>query len=87
MLLSGSLADPEQVLENYGVELTELRLLENLDALIVAVGHNEYRNLSSAKLKSFFKSEESAILADLKSLYDKKKWKMPASRFSGCKDM
>ena len=86
VVVSDSLADPEQVLENYGVELTELRLLENLDALIVAVGHNEYRNLSSAKLKSFLGSEEIAILADLKSLYDKK-WKMPASRFPGCKDM
>ena len=34
VVVSNSLADPEQVLENYGVELTELRLLENLDALV-----------------------------------------------------
>ena len=73
VVVSDPLADTDQVLEHYAVQLTDLGRVGNLDAIIVAVGHNEYRDLSGGQLKSLCKSDEPALLADLKALYEKTK--------------
>lgn len=39
------LADPEEVAREYGLKLSSLDDLSDLDALIVAVGHDQYREL------------------------------------------
>jgi UDP-N-acetyl-D-glucosamine/UDP-N-acetyl-D-galactosamine dehydrogenase len=63
-------ADPEEVQSEYGVDLQTIDPGNQVDSLVVAVGHNEYRQLSAAYLRSLCKSEL-PVLADLKSLYNK----------------
>ena len=44
------------------------------DCVIVAVGHKEFRSLSTMKLKTLFKdelSDDEKVLIDVKSLYRK----------------
>ena len=43
---------------------------EQLDALVVAVGHHSYRALSAAQLRSYCR-HATPVLADIKSLYDR----------------
>lgn len=54
----------------YGLEICELKDLSQVDALVVAVGHQEFRALTPEQLKSYC-SQTSPVLADLKSLYDR----------------
>ena len=60
------------VKNEYGVELVSFDDLPKADCLIVAVGHNEFRSMSTMQLKDLFKdgtSDDEKVLIDVKSLY------------------
>jgi len=59
-------ADPEEVLQAYGVELKSAPE-RDYDAIIVAVGHDEYARLTPPYFKSI--TVDKPILMDLKGLY------------------
>lgn len=63
-------ASPEEVYDEYQIKLSPLEQLSQLDSLIVAVGHNEYRKLEPMQLKALCKTL-SPVLGDIKSLYPK----------------
>jgi UDP-N-acetyl-D-galactosamine dehydrogenase len=64
-------ADPIEVKHTYGITLGKVDRQNQVDSLIVAVGHDEYRALDSEVLRSFCKGS-APVLADVKSLYDRK---------------
>ena len=56
----------------YGVDLVPYEDIPKADCVIVAVGHNEYRSMSTMQLKQLFKedlADEEKVLIDVKSLY------------------
>ena len=63
-------ADPSEVERTYGITLGEINSTHQVDSLIVAVGHNEFRDLSPEALISFCRGP-APILADVKSLYER----------------
>ncbi|MBO9536978.1 nucleotide sugar dehydrogenase [Herbaspirillum sp.] len=63
-------ADPEEVREEYGIELGRIDETNPVDALVVAVGHNQFREIKPADLRKLCKSER-PVLADIKALYDR----------------
>jgi len=64
-------ADPAEVEAAYGISLYELTDMPKVDSLIVAVGHNQFRDLSPKELKGLCKGGM-PVLADVKSLYDRR---------------
>ena len=65
-------ADPKEVNHEYGLDLGLIDEQNRVDSLIVAVGHQEYRDLEIATLKSYCRWSSQAVFADLKSLYNNK---------------
>ena len=63
-------ADAEEVKHEYGIELVQVDAEHPVDSLVVAVGHNEFRNLSPEQLRAYTKSEQ-PVLADVKSLFNR----------------
>jgi len=63
-------ADAVEVAHEYGIELGEVDAAHPVDALVVAVGHNEFRAATPAELRSWCRGER-PVLADAKSLYDR----------------
>jgi UDP-N-acetyl-D-galactosamine dehydrogenase len=63
-------ADPAEVKHEYGISLGTVDQANQVDALVVAVGHHEFREMDPRTLKSLSRSEK-PVLADLKSLYDR----------------
>lgn len=63
-------ADTAELNHEYGLSLGVVSVEEPVDALIVAVGHNEYRSLSPIELKALTRSEK-PVFADVKSLFDR----------------
>ena len=55
----------------YGVALTPLEDVDDVDCVIVAVAHNEFRTMSLNDIKKLFKvgSDEEKVLIDVKGLY------------------
>lgn len=82
-IVSDSWADVEVAKHEYGVELVPFEELPKADCLIVAVGHNEFRSMSTMQLKTMFKDVPDAekVLIDVKSLYRLDELKASGMRF------
>lgn len=63
-------ADAEEVHSEYGISLGKIDESNKVDALIVAVGHKEFRQYSPDRLGALYRSSL-MILADLKSVFNK----------------
>lgn len=64
-------ADDEDVKDNYDLTLSPSLPLAGCDAIVVAVGHSQFRLLKPADLKKYCKEGTTPVLGDLKSLYDR----------------
>jgi len=60
-------ANPEDVKHEYGIELVKQPKTNNYDVVVVAVAHNEYRNMSADELKKFYR-HDNGILIDIKGI-------------------
>ena len=70
--------------KEYGVDLVPFEELPKADCVFVAVGHSEYRSMSTMQLKEFFKeelSDDEKVLIDVKSLYRMDELKASGMRF------
>jgi UDP-N-acetyl-D-glucosamine/UDP-N-acetyl-D-galactosamine dehydrogenase len=63
-------ADSEEVAHEYGIQLAAYDAIKHVDSVIVAVGHNEYRKLEPAQLRSLC-MQDKPVLGDIKGLYSK----------------
>lgn len=63
-------ADAGEVEQEYGISLGVIDPSHKVDALVVAVGHQEYRKMSATELRSLCRSDK-PVLADIKSLFDR----------------
>ena len=63
-------ADPSEVDEIYGLKLGKVSGEQRVDSLIVAVGHDQFRELSPVNLRQLCNGT-SPVLADVKSLYNR----------------
>ena len=70
VVVADSWADREEVKLEHGIHLGEVSATNPVDALVVAVGHTEYRDLKPEALKPLCRSDK-PVLADVKALYDR----------------
>ena len=71
-IITDNWAEAEVAKEEYGIDLVPFSDIPKADCVIVAVGHNEYRSMSTLELKELFKEnipDEEKVLIDVKSLY------------------
>lgn len=62
-------ASERDAMHEYGVTLTKLEDIHDVDCIIVAVAHNEFKALSLDDLKKFYKKDAAKVLIDVKGLY------------------
>lgn len=67
-------ASEEDAMNEYGVTLTKLEDINNADCIIVAVAHNQFKNLKLSDIKSLYSSTnpQDNVLLDVKGIFDKK---------------
>ena len=83
-IVTDNWADPEVAKSEYGVELVPYNEIPKADCVIIAVGHNEYRSMSTMQLKELFKDDlldDEKVLVDVKSLYRMDELKASGMRF------
>lgn len=66
-------ADAEDAGRSYGVKLVGMGEMRNLDCLVVAVAHRQFRELTAEVIKAMFAdgSSDSKVIVDVKSILDK----------------
>ena len=70
VVVADAWANATEVAHEYGLQLGTVDADHPVDSLVVAVGHNEYRNLTPADLRSLCRGGL-PVLADVKSLYNR----------------
>ncbi len=70
-------ASERDAMNEYGVTLAKLEDIENIDCIILAVAHNEFKKLSLDRIKSLFKKSKDSekVLIDVKGIYSVKELK------------
>ena len=66
-------ADKDDVKRFYGIDLSPMEALKNLDCLIIAVAHKEFVALTNDDIAKFFKDEDNSrkVIVDVKGIRDK----------------
>lgn len=79
VFVADPIADENEVKREYGVDLTKFENIKNMDAVIVAVGHKEYMELTLESIKKLYEekpvslnNEDKLVLVDVKGIFDKK---------------
>ncbi len=68
------IAPKEEAKKEYGIILEDENCIKNMDAVIVAVGHKEYREMKIEKLRKYFNPVYSRpLLIDVKSIFNREK--------------
>ena len=65
-------ADKDEAKMLYGIEFAEISEIKDMDAVILAVAHEEFKRLDVAKMDCLYKNGAKKVLLDLKGLLDKK---------------
>lgn len=79
VFVADPIADENEVKREYGIDLTKFENIKNIDAVIVAVGHKEYMELTLESIKKLYEekpdslnSEDKLVLVDVKGIFNKK---------------
>lgn len=72
-VVSDPMADPEEMQRIYGVTLAPMEEIHDMDCVVVAVAHEQYRRMATAQVEGLFGAcpHNECILIDVKSILDK----------------
>ena len=69
------IADAEEALKLYGIEFGTMEDIKNMDAVIIAVAHDEFLKLTKEDIRGFFNPDNKVkVLADIKGLLNRKEY-------------
>jgi UDP-N-acetyl-D-galactosamine dehydrogenase len=71
VLAHDPLADPEEARHHYNIELVLLKDIKNVDAVILAVAHRNYQEMSITRIAALCRKNR-AILIDIKAVFEPK---------------
>lgn len=70
VIVSDPWANPSEVETEYGIALDVINEQAQVDSLIIAVSHSEFRLLVPSRLMSYCKQTRKPVLADLKGIFN-----------------
>jgi UDP-N-acetyl-D-galactosamine dehydrogenase len=71
VIVHDPMADPEEAMHEYGLTLSPLTAFTGLEALIVAVGHQAYKNMPMTSLASRFAPKSGGLVMDIRGTLEK----------------
>lgn len=75
-LIADPVADTEEAKREYGISFVDISKINDMDAIILAVAHNEFCNLNMESLNKLYKNERNnkKVLLDIKGILDRKQY-------------
>lgn len=74
-------ASPEEAISEYGVRLSSLDEFADLDAVVLAVGHDAYKTFDAETIKKFFRDPAKGAFIDAKGIIDPEKARISGVRY------
>lgn len=72
-IIADPVADKEEAKCLYGIEFVDISTIKDMDAVILAVAHNKFSNLTMENIDKFF-NKGKKVLLDIKGLLNRKKF-------------
>jgi len=72
-MIADPTADADEAKRLYGVEFVDMKAMKNMDAVVLAVAHTEFKALTMADMDAMF-GKGKKVLIDVKGLLDRKKY-------------
>ena len=63
-------ASENDALSEYGITLTKIEEVKDVDCLIIAVAHEEFKKMTLNKIKSLLRNKQESVIIDVKGLYE-----------------
>ncbi len=73
-LIADPVADADEAKREYGIEFTNINSIKDMDAVIVAVAHDEFTKLTEKEISTMFTAEGQKVLLDIKGLLNRKEY-------------
>ncbi len=73
-IVSDPAADADEAERLYGMKFVDWATLSDLDAVILAVAHDEFKALTKDQLDALYRSSSKKVLLDLKGILNKKEY-------------
>lgn len=68
-------ADAYETKKIYGIKLTDMKYIHDMDAIIIAVAHNEFIKMNIDIMDKFY-GKDTKILIDIKGLFNRKEYEL-----------
>ncbi|MBQ7654786.1 MAG: nucleotide sugar dehydrogenase [Clostridia bacterium] len=73
-IIADPTADKQEAKRLYSIEFADIADIKDMDAVILAVAHDEFARFDMEKINSFFAPEGKKVLLDLKGLLDRREY-------------
>ncbi len=70
-IVADPVADADEARRLYGIQFANMKTVENMDAVILAVSHEQFRDLTVADFDRIYTGTHKKVLVDVKSILDK----------------
>lgn len=82
-MIADPIADEEEAKHEYGISFDSIDEIKDMDAVVIAVAHDEFLNITQQDLDKFYKdvSNQNKVLIDVKGLLDRKAYETAAYRY------
>lgn len=76
-------ADEEEAKNEYGIEFNSIDDIKDMDAVIIAVGHSDFLNITQDDLEKLYKNtpNNNRVLLDIKGVLDRKQYELAGYRY------
>ena len=76
-------ADAEEAKHEYGIVFDSLEEIKDMDAVVIAVGHDQFLKFTQEDFNKMFKegSNESKVLLDIKGILDRKEYEVAGYKY------
>jgi len=82
-VIADPVADADEARHEYGLEFESIDNIKDMDAVVLAVAHDEFKGLSMDKLNGFYRDVpcENRVIIDVKGLLDRKEYEAAGYRY------
>ncbi|NCC24310.1 MAG: nucleotide sugar dehydrogenase [Deltaproteobacteria bacterium] len=70
VLIHDPLADPDEARREYTLDLVDMSEFHDLDGLVLAVGHDEFKPLAPDRIEAMFARAHRGVIVDIKAFFD-----------------
>ena len=70
------MADSDEAYREYGIKFESMENIKDADAVVLAVAHDEFKDIKQAELNKLYKDTENSkkVLIDIKGLLSRKEY-------------